>query len=275
MLSIVVKYYQEDSNMDNLNTPEAIDGFEFPIYQIHWKLDSTNAYKLRPYIDLDNSNFVGYLDDLSKAEKPKNEDVLTTDMVLELLYTLTSSEQQRAQLLEFDTRITVDFKLYRQEMLGMVKLYEKFARKYASHQELQQKLFQNPSIDARQTMLAKITFDNQYIYWHLQEDDPSIIRPFMKLDNNKAGYLDNCEILNMPDKKDVLTRYQLADFLMLLLPDNQKRERIMSQLYDNLTLSQRLSQKELARISQIYHESAEKHAIKTGVINNSFKSYEA
>jgi len=254
---------------------ETIDDYEFPIYQIFWVLDDENACKIRPFIEIEGTKSIGFLDNLSKDIKPKSETVISTDMFLELLYRLTTSERQRELLIDYDTRITTEYKLYREEMLEMADLYEKFAKKYAAHQETQNKMFSINPIEKRQDLLSRITFENEHIFWHVQNDDSTIVKPFLELKNDMIGYLDNCEIANIPEKKDILTSQQLADLFMLILSANQRREKLIEQIYNQLTLPERLSQKTLARISQIYHETASKYAGKQIIINDSFHKFEA
>jgi len=256
--------------MNQFDIMETIDAYEFPVYQIYWTLDEKSAYKIRPFIKLEDSNYVGYLDDLSKTEKPKSEKILTTEMILEALYRLTSSERQREILVDFDIKISNNDKFLRFEILEIVELYEKFAKKYANDQMLQNKLFNINSIDDRQNKLTKISINNQDIYWHVIKDDSSTIRPFLKLQNNKVGYLDNCVIDKMPEASDIITCHNLADLLMSLRPANLQKANILDSMYNQLNNPERLSQKALARISQIYHETAQKYVIKQTILNKTF-----
>lgn len=248
---------------------KTIDDIEFDITEIFWVLDKNNALIIRPFIYIDDA--IGYLDTLMSEPKVYDESVvLTTDMFLEELYRLSSSRTHRYCLLDYNTRITEDKKLFRKEALEMQKLYTKFARRYLDSDERQNKIFSIESIEKRQTELTKISFDNQSVFWQIASDDASIVRPFMKLKENKIGYLDNCEISTEQNKQEVLSSYELAALIDSISESNKKRETTIDEIYDILSLPCRITQKQLARISQIYHETAEKYAEDQHIIRSAF-----
>ena len=108
-------------------------------------------------------------------------------------------------------------------------------------------------------MLSKISINSQDIKWHIQEDDKFYIRPMLVV-GNKAGYLDNAEMAEVPNKESLVSSYELSSLIASFYSFSNKHKKQIDMILDELSLPCGLTQKRLALISEVYHNYANDYA---------------